>query len=137
VEELIRRITAARLEATSPEDYVQRFLGGFGLEPPPARLQGKELRGAESSWHERSPWEAEIPLEALRRAPFPKLVVRGAWDQVPPDAEAVGKPSFHAVCDVLVDELDAETETIAGVAHSIPRAGERLNCVLREFLEQA
>jgi pimeloyl-ACP methyl ester carboxylesterase len=137
VEEIIARVSAATREAADPQDYTRRFFAALGLPAPTEALDGDALRAATSSWRERAPWEAEVDLEALRRAPFPKLVVRGAWDVAPPEAQAIGRPAFHAVCDVLVEELGAESATISGVAHSVQRSGEPLNKRLRAFWESA
>jgi pimeloyl-ACP methyl ester carboxylesterase len=137
VEEFIKRVSAATNEAADPEDYTRRFFAAFGFPAPTEALEGEALRAATSSWRERPPWEAKLDLDALRAAPFPKLVVRGAWDVAPPEAQAIGRRAFHAVCDVLVEELEAESATIPGVAHSVPRAGEPLNDRLRAFWESA
>jgi pimeloyl-ACP methyl ester carboxylesterase len=135
VEQFIARVSAARPEAIDAQDYVRRFYAAFGLPTPKAPFEGEAVRAAASSWHERPPWEAEIDLDRLRAAPFPKLVVRGAWDMAPPEAQAIGRRAFHAVCDVLVDKLDAESATIPGVAHSVQRVGEPFNERLRAFWE--
>jgi pimeloyl-ACP methyl ester carboxylesterase len=138
VEEFLERITAAKAAATDPQDYVARFFDAFGFPPPTARLNEKALRCAASSWRERDPSEAEIPLDDLARAPFPKLVVSGAWDQAPPEAQRVGRAAFHAVRDVLVARLGAECAVIDGVAHAVPQAaGERFNERLRAFWAQS
>ena len=52
---------------------------------------------------ERPPWEAEIPLDELAAAPFPKLVVSGAHNA-----------AFDAVCDVLEERLGAERAVLPG-----------------------
>jgi hypothetical protein len=137
VEEVIARISAATRKAADPQDYARRFFAALGLPAPTEALDGDALRAATSSWRERAPWEAKVDLEALRRSPFPKLVVRGAWDVGPPEAQALGRPAFHAVCNVLVEELGAESATIPGVAHSVQRAGEPLNERLCAFWEAA
>jgi pimeloyl-ACP methyl ester carboxylesterase len=134
IEDFIVRIAEARNAATDADDYVRRFLTVFGLTPPSGRAEGDALRAATTSWRERPPWEAEIPLDVLRAAPFPKLVVRGGWDIAP---QALGRAVFAAVCDVLVERLQAESATIPGVAHSIPRSGPPLNDLLRAFWEAA
>jgi pimeloyl-ACP methyl ester carboxylesterase len=137
VEEFITRLTAAAKDAADPEDYTRRFFAAFGFSAPTEPLDGDALRAATSSWRERPPWEAKLDLDGLRAAPFPKLVVRGAWDAAPPEAQAIGGRAFHAVCDVLVEELEAESATIPGVAHSVQRAGEPFNERLRAFWESA
>ena len=71
---------------------------------------------------ERPPWEAEIPLDELATAPFPKLVVSGAHHA-----------AFDAVCDVLEERLGAERAILPGAGHSLPRAPgypERLKAFL-------
>ena len=71
---------------------------------------------------ERAPWEAEIPLDALAAAPFPKLVISGAHHA-----------AFDAICDVLEERLGAERAVLPGAGHSIPRA-PGFNERLTEFL---
>ena len=45
----------------------------------------------------RDPSEAQIPLDALKRTAFPKLVISGGHH-----------PAFEAVCGFLAGELKAE-----------------------------
>jgi pimeloyl-ACP methyl ester carboxylesterase len=137
VETFVDALATAAAEATDPSDYLRRFRAAFGTTADAEPLAGKELEAARSSWHERPPWEAEIPLDALRRAPFPKLVVRGAWDVAPATAQARGRPVFHAICDVLERELEAEGVEVAGAAHAPQALGEPFNERLREFLLRA
>jgi pimeloyl-ACP methyl ester carboxylesterase len=136
-EEFIRRIAAAKAEAGDADDYRRRFVAGFGFEPPRDPLRGEDRRGGISSWRERPPWDAEVPLAELRAAAFPKLVVRGAWDQTPPDARAVAMPALHRVCDVLVDKLSAESATFQGAAHNPQLLGEPFNERLLDFWQSA
>jgi pimeloyl-ACP methyl ester carboxylesterase len=82
--------------------------------------------GARLAAHERAPWEAEIPFELLRAAPFPKLVISGGHS-----------PAFEAVCDVLADRIGAERAIIAGRAHTIPTTGAAYNSRLHAFLTRA
>lgn len=65
---------------------------------------------------ERGPWEADIALKQLARAPFPTLVVSGGHSA-----------AFDAVCDVLERDLGADRAVIAVAGHSIPRIGEAFN----------
>ena len=71
-----------------------------GSSRPSARRSIRPHRSRRSSSRaralqvERGPWEAEIPLDALAAAPFPKLVVSGNHH-----------PAFDAICDVLESEL--------------------------------
>ena len=107
------------------------FLGGFlelvgsnlALpEPLPPRLE----RGAEILLGHRPPWEAEIPLDDLAAAPFPKLVVSGGH-----------QAASDAVCDVLEERLRAERAVIPGAGHSVQRTGAPFNERLEAFLDAA
>jgi len=95
-----------------PAEYLRGFLAAVGSElrlpePLPAALE----QGARAAMAERSPWEAEIPLDELAAAPFPKLVISGGHHA-----------AFDAVCDVLEERLGAERAVLPGAGHSIPRA---------------
>jgi pimeloyl-ACP methyl ester carboxylesterase len=89
-------------------------------DPLPPELE----RGARLLMVERPPWEAEIPLEALAAAPFPKLVVSGGHHA-----------AFDAVCDVLEQRLGAERAVIAGAGHGVQRTGAPCNERLEAFLQ--
>lgn len=110
-----------------PEAYLRSFLAlvGSSVEPP-SPLPPPLARGARMLTLSRGPWEAEPPLEALARAPFPKLVVSGGHS-----------PAFDAVCDVLERELEAERAVIGGEGHSAQRTRALFNDRLEAFLREA
>jgi pimeloyl-ACP methyl ester carboxylesterase len=81
-------------------------------------------QGVRTLMVERPPWEADPPLAALRRAPFPKLVVSGAHST-----------AFDAVCDVLEERLAAERAVLPGAQHSAQRA-PGFNELLLRFLSR-
>ena len=83
------------------------------------------MQGAEALRRERGPWEAEIPVAALRALPFPKLVVSGAHHA-----------AFDAICDALERDLDAERVVLPGAGHAVQRA-PGFNEALAAFLERA
>ena len=125
-DEFVRR--GKELWATGPEDpaaFLPLFLDLVGAAQP-SRLSPELEQGARLLRTERGPWEAEIPLDELAAAPFPKLVVSGAHD-----------PAFDAVCDVLERRLGAERAVLAGAEHSAQRTGARFNDRLEEFLRAA
>ena len=107
----------------------RKFLSGFLArvgsqvalpDPLPPDLE----QGALAAQAERPPWEAQIPLDELAAAPFPKLVVSGAHSA-----------AFDAVCDVLEERLGASRAVLPGAGHSLPRAPgyvERLTAFLDE-----
>jgi pimeloyl-ACP methyl ester carboxylesterase len=123
---------AAR-ESRDGDDYRSRFLQGFGFPPPKQRLDGGALEAATTSWHERPPSEADVPLGTLAQATFPKLVVRGAWDKAPPSAQHRAGLLFRRICDILVRELGAVSAVFEGAAHRPQELGEPFNELLRDF----
>jgi pimeloyl-ACP methyl ester carboxylesterase len=109
-----------------PKGYVEFFLPLVGApmrlpDPLPPAVEA----GARAAIAERFPTEAEIPLDELAAAPFPKLVVSGGHH-----------PAFDAVCDVLERELRAERAVVPGAGHAVARA-PGFNDVLVGFLERA
>ena len=116
----------ARGGTDDPEAFLRRFLAAVGSTfDPPSPLPPDLEQGARALMVERGPWEAVIPLEALRAAPFPKLVVSGAHD-----------PAFDAICDVLERELEAERVGLPGYGHS-PQRHPDFNAHLADFVQRA
>jgi pimeloyl-ACP methyl ester carboxylesterase len=113
-----------------PRDDPEAFLRGFmqtvgSTRELPSPLPPELEQGARTLMIERGPWEAEIPLAALRAAPFPKLVVSGGHN-----------PAFDAICDVLERELPAERVVLPGYGHSVPRH-PGFTDTLVDFVERA
>jgi pimeloyl-ACP methyl ester carboxylesterase len=106
-----------------PDAFLRSFRALIGFNTPlPDPLPPQIEQGARALMVERLPWEAEIPLDELEAAPFPKLVVSGAHN-----------PAFDAICDVLERRLGAERAVLPGAGHSLPRApgyAERLRAFL-------
>jgi pimeloyl-ACP methyl ester carboxylesterase len=123
VEEFLARMREAPDE---PLEYLAYFLPLVGSslkvsDPMPPALEA----GTRAAMAERSPHEAEIPLDELASASFPKLVVTGGHN-----------PVFDAVADVLEQRLGAQRAVVAGAGHSIPRAPGYAETLVR-FLEAA
>jgi pimeloyl-ACP methyl ester carboxylesterase len=111
---------------TDPRGYLEFFLPLVGSNLQVADTLSPELEaGARAALAERSPAEAEIPLEELAATEFPKLVVSGGHSA-----------AFDAVCDVLEARLGAERAVVPGAGHSIQRA-PGFNDVLLAFLERS
>lgn len=113
--------------APDPATFLKGFIEVSGSAaqlpsplPPPLEQNARVLMG------ERFPGDAVIPLEALRSAAFPKLVVSGAHNA-----------AFTAVCDVLERSIGAEGAVIPGKAHSVQRTGTPFNDRLEDFLRRA
>jgi pimeloyl-ACP methyl ester carboxylesterase len=126
VEEYVERSSVQLASSRDdPEAYLRSFLELVGSSLPPQRPSPGLIQGARTLMLERPPWEAEIPLPALRAAPFPKLVVSGAHHE-----------AFEVVCDVLTRRLRAQRAVLPGSGHSLPRAPGCAE-LLADFLARA
>jgi pimeloyl-ACP methyl ester carboxylesterase len=108
----------------APAEFVRLFRSGLhSAHQTPDELPEWLERGARHVAAERPPWEADIPLDALARAPFPKLVLSGNHS-----------PAFETLCDVLAARIGARREVIEGRGHTIPATGDPYNELLHSFL---
>ena len=113
-----------RSEALSPLEFLTAFRGGVGsTHQTPGELTGELLHGVRMLMRERPPWEADPPLDLLRAAAFPKLVISGGHS-----------PVFERVCDVVADRLQGQRALVAGRGHTIPATGSPYNECLEAFL---
>lgn len=103
-----------------PTEWIVRWAQALDIPPDPVPWTADEERNLAAMMREQLPWEADIDLERIDRAPFPKLVLSGGWH-----------PAFNAVCDVLEARLHARRFDIAGAGHTM----EGRVPVLREFWE--
>lgn len=128
-DEFIARLSALWSDGPrEPRAFLVAFyaaVAGHEVELPDP-LPPNMYQGAQMLMVERGPWEAEPPLDELRAAPFPKLVVSGGWS-----------PAFDAVCDVLEERLAAERALIPGMGHNPQLVGPPFNDVLRTFVRRA
>lgn len=109
-----------------PEAFLRAFLQAVGSDfDPPSPLPRDLEQGARTLMVERGPWEAEIPLDALAAAPFPKLVVSGSHHA-----------AFDAICAVLRDRLGAELRALPGYGHAAQRH-PGFNDLLSSFVARA
>ncbi|MDT0473295.1 alpha/beta hydrolase [Streptomyces sp. DSM 41014] len=117
-------------EDVTPEQYLRASTEGLGMdmpEPTPRRL-----RAVATSMRERPIWEADIPLEAIRGAALPVLVICGTWEDAPAAyREHVGLP-LTAVAESLTGSLGGQLLRAPGY---YPHTQEPalVNAALREF----
>jgi pimeloyl-ACP methyl ester carboxylesterase len=110
--------------SAEPREFLMAFRSGVhSSHETPGELPDWLERGARHVMAERPPWEADIPLDALATATFPKLVVSGAHDD-----------AFEIACDVLAERIGARRAVLPGRGHTIPALGAAYNAVLEEFL---
>jgi pimeloyl-ACP methyl ester carboxylesterase len=113
--------------AMEPREFLLHFRAGLhSAHETPDDLPDWLERGARHVMHERPPWEAELPLDALAAAPFAKLVISGDHS-----------PAFETMCDVIAQRIGARRELVTGRAHTIPATGAPYNDMLEEFLLRA
>jgi pimeloyl-ACP methyl ester carboxylesterase len=130
VEAQIARHSEWQRELEDPREFYLAFMQQMGapIDALPAVLPAPMEREVRLLMHERPPWEASLPIDALRAARFPKLVVTGGWD-----------PVFEAGSDALAEQLGTRTERaiIPGRGHVVQRTGAPFNEVLEQFLDRA
>jgi pimeloyl-ACP methyl ester carboxylesterase len=114
----------ARRDTIPPREFLTMFRAGVhSTHDTPDPLPGWLETGVRHLMNERPPWEADIPLQGLGRAAFPKLVISGGHSR-----------AFEAVCDALAQRLGAKRTVIPGRAHTIPATGAPYNECLDGFL---
>ncbi|HVS28295.1 MAG TPA: alpha/beta hydrolase [Solirubrobacteraceae bacterium] len=116
-----------RRDEVTPREFLELFRMGVGsTHQTPSELPEQLRRGVELLMSERPPWEAEIAVDELARAPFAKLVISGGHSDV-----------FEAVCDALASGVGAQRAIIPGRGHTIPACGAAYNERLAAFLEES
>ncbi|GAA1018722.1 MULTISPECIES: alpha/beta fold hydrolase [Amycolatopsis] len=99
---------------SDPATFVAGFLRVLNVDLP-SPLPPPMAEAARNLMTER-PWETDVPVEALARTPFPKLVVTGG-----------GTPGFEDVADALAEGLSAKRVLFPGSPHAVQRIGQRFN----------
>ncbi|MFS8198130.1 alpha/beta fold hydrolase [Streptomyces sp. CWNU-52B] len=134
VEALLRRVrdgsAVPESVTVTPEQYLRASTEGIGMvmpDPTPRRL-----RAVATSMRERPVWEATAPLEPLRAAPWPTLVICGTWEDAPEAyREHVGEP-LMACAEALAGTVGARLLRVAGYyPHTQQPAA--VNAALREL----
>ena len=120
-----------KLFGHADEIPIQVFLslfreGANSANETPDELPESLRRGGGLLIKERPPWEAEVPVETLREAGFPIMVVSGGHSE-----------AFESVCDALAEQVGARRAVITGRGHTVPSTGDPYNRRLRSFLRDA
>lgn len=117
-------------DGVTPEQYLRASTEGMGMAMP--QPTSRRLRAVATSMRERPIWEAEIPLDAVRGAALPVLVICGTWERAPTAyREHVGLP-LMAVAESLTESLGGRLLRMPGY---YPHTQEpyAVNAALREF----
>jgi pimeloyl-ACP methyl ester carboxylesterase len=138
----------ARASAFTPQAFLPVFLEAMGYDLQTLRLRSWSYLSAgvrpdsiaafRTSMYQRLPWEADVPLELLRMATFPKLVISGGWDTASPATRATAGAALQDVCDVIARRIDAQRTVIPGAFHA-PQSAQpaAFNARLGAFLDDA
>lgn len=110
------------------EQWLTGFLQAVGTDPDelPPEVRRELMPLVPLVRRSRPPWDTELPLEQLARAPFPKLVVSGGHSA-----------GFEAICDDLADRIGASREVVPGAGHEIQFTGAAINEVLLRLWRSA
>jgi pimeloyl-ACP methyl ester carboxylesterase len=105
----------------SDHDWVVEFLVAVGSDPAefPPEFLAEAAASAPLLRNGRPPFDAELPLDAVREAKYPKLVVSGGHHA-----------GFDAMCLDLADQIGAESAVVDGAGHEIQFTGQPLNELL-------
>ena len=138
VEEIIERMQTIFYAPshTDPEKAYRSYLESFDAPVPDVLdLTPKDFRSIETLMVERPGWEASVPSEQLRDRGFPIAVVSGKYGD---NNEALRARARHAICDALVNALDAESKVFENGYHAPQiEVPEEFNAWLRDYVDRA
>lgn len=108
----------------SDHEWVVEFLVAVGSDPSefPPEFLAEAATSAPLLRNGRPPFDAELPLDAIRAARYPKLVVSGGHHA-----------GFDAMCLDLADRIGADSAVIEGAGHEIQLTGSPLNELLADL----
>ncbi|MGW0535260.1 alpha/beta fold hydrolase [Streptomyces sp. NPDC003032] len=121
----MRRYAEINARCYSPESFLEEYLVLIGTPPDsvapalPATLPPGMRRAVVTQMRGKRPWEAELPLNALQRAEFPRLVVSGGHHDL-----------FRAAGSALARNIGAEHLVLPGAGHAVQTLGAPFNDAL-------
>lgn len=132
VEAMFARVrdSAGVPESVTPEQYLRASTEGLGMTMPAPTPD--RLRAVATSMRERPVWEATVPLEPLRSAPWPTLVICGTWEDAPElDRTYAGEPLI-ACAEAVADAVGARLLRVPGYYPHTQQAAA-VNAALRDL----
>jgi pimeloyl-ACP methyl ester carboxylesterase len=105
----------------SDQEWVVQFLIAVGSDPSefPPEFLVEAAASASLLRNGRPPFDAELPLDAIRSAQYPKLVVSGGHHA-----------GFDAMCLDLANRIGAGSAVVEGAGHEIQFTGPPVNELL-------
>ena len=127
--ERMRRAVASMPPDASPANYLRLSAEAMGLPLP--EVTSDHLRAARTALRERPSWEAEIPVDPLASAAWPKLVITGTWEAAPPDYRAWVGEAVMACGGIVAERIGGILLRVPGAAHEPHREqAAQLNAAL-------
>jgi pimeloyl-ACP methyl ester carboxylesterase len=128
VDALAHRLRAVTATADGdPAELLRSFFAAVNVPlAVPDELPAPLEQGARALMGGRPPDEAELPLQALRDAPFRTLMVTGGH-----------LPALERIGDRIADATGAERAVVTGAAHLVQDAGAPFNERLVAFIVAA
>ncbi|GAA4619616.1 alpha/beta fold hydrolase [Saccharopolyspora hordei] len=103
---------------------------GFAAPEPTPEL----VRATRTALDEHPAWEAEIPVERLAEAGFPKLVITGTWEDAPQAYREHGGEPILECARVTAERIGADLLRVDGASHwPHSQRPETVNAALREL----
>lgn len=125
----------APFRGMSAQDYLR---SGAELGFPVPEFTERRLRATRTAMAERPCWEAQIDLKPLARAPFPKVVVTGKWDQAHLAYRASTGDALVACGSFVAERIGARLVQVPGADHFPHRDRPNIvNALLREVWDAA
>lgn len=117
-----------RKRELSDHEWVVEFLVAVGSDPSefPPEFLTEAAASAPLLRNGRPPFDVELPLDAVRGATYPKLVVSGGHHA-----------GFDAMCLDLADRIGADFAVVEGAGHEIQFTGPPLNEILARLWRAA
>lgn len=112
----------------TPEAFLPAFVEAvLGTDADPAPMDPVTRRLVELAMRERPPWLAELPLDEIRGAGIPVMVVTGDHSNL-----------FERSADALAHALGPTTERalLPGAGHAVQRLGDPFNELVERFWTQ-
>ncbi len=108
----------------SDREWVVEFLVAVGSDPSefPPEFLAEAAASAPLLRNGRPPFDADLPLDAIRAATYPKLVVSGGHHA-----------GFDAMCLDLAHRIGADNAVVEGAGHEVQFVGEPLNELLGDL----
>ncbi|MEU6676562.1 alpha/beta hydrolase [Streptomyces sp. NPDC046925] len=134
VEAMLERVrdSAGVPDSVTPEQYLRASTEGLGMpmpDPTPRRL-----RAVATSMRERPVWDAAVPLEPLKAAPWPTLVICGTWQDAPETYRKYAGEPLIACAESVADALDARLLRVPGY-YPHTQQSATVNAALRDLWE--